>query len=85
MLAEPLEYEPGSKEVYSDLGFILLAWVVEYISGVRLDAFVNDRIFCALKNIRLVFHPLCSNLTRSVMKNFSLFLPPPPIALGEEK
>ena len=64
VLAEPLEYDPGSKEVYSDLGFILLAWVVEYLSGVRLDIFVNDRIFDPLKINALFFNPLCSDLTR---------------------
>ncbi|HBT87067.1 serine hydrolase domain-containing protein [Desulfobacter sp.] len=71
VLAEPLEYEPGSKEVYSDLGFILLAWVVEYMSGVRLDAFVNDRIFAPLKIYDLFFNPLCADWTRPVMNKAS--------------
>lgn len=64
VLEEPLEYEPGSKDIYSDLGFILLAWVVESLSGVRLDTFVNDRIFGPLKINALFFNPLCSDLTR---------------------
>ncbi|WP_035240342.1 serine hydrolase domain-containing protein [Desulfobacter vibrioformis] len=65
VLEEPLEYEPGFKENYSDLGFILLAWVVEYLSGVRLDIFVNDRIFGPLKINALFFNPLCFDLARS--------------------
>ncbi len=72
VLEEPLEYEPGSKEIYSDLGFILLAWVVEHLSGVRLDTFVNDRIFAPLKIYDLFFNPLCSDLTRPEKDKSSL-------------
>lgn len=72
VLEEPLEYEPGSKEIYSDLGFILLAWVVEHLSGVRLDTFVNDRIFAPLNIYDLFFNPLCSDLTRPEKDKSSL-------------
>lgn len=72
VLDEPLEYEPGSKELYSDLGFILLAWVVESLSGARLDTFVNDRIFAPLKINALFFNPLCSDLTGPVKDKASL-------------
>ena len=40
-----LEYAPGTKTVYSDLGFILLGEIIERISGDTLDGFVQDRIF----------------------------------------
>jgi len=36
ILAEPLEYPPGSRCQYSDLGFILLGAIVEKISGQSL-------------------------------------------------
>ncbi len=48
ILAEPLDAEPGKNEVYSDLGYMLLAWVVEKCSGQRLDQFVYDRIYAPL-------------------------------------
>src|SRR6476620_8783037 len=35
---EPLEYVPGTRAVYSDLGFILLGWLLERRTGERLDA-----------------------------------------------
>jgi CubicO group peptidase (beta-lactamase class C family) len=35
---EPLEYSPGTLSVYSDLGFILLGWLLERSSEQRLDA-----------------------------------------------
>jgi len=34
---EPLVNDPGARAVYSDLGFILLGWVLERLTGVRLD------------------------------------------------
>jgi CubicO group peptidase (beta-lactamase class C family) len=41
---EPLEYPPGSRSVYSDLGFILLGWLLERTTGVRLDVLTQDHI-----------------------------------------
>lgn len=43
--AEKLEYETGSKVVYSDLGFILLAKVVEIASDESFEKFVEKEIF----------------------------------------
>lgn len=74
VLEEPLEYAPGSKEIYSDLGFILLAWVVEYLSGSRLDIFVNDRIYAPLKIYDLFFNPLGSVLTDRPVKGKTPFV-----------
>lgn len=72
VLEEPLAYKPGAREIYSDLGFILLAWVVESLSGVRLDTFVNDRIFGPLKIYDLFFKPLGADVTRPVGEKPSL-------------
>jgi serine-type D-Ala-D-Ala carboxypeptidase len=35
---EPLDRPPGVRAVYSDLGFILLGWLLERLTGARLDA-----------------------------------------------
>lgn len=37
--------KPGTKVIYSDLGFIVLGELVSRISGVPLDVFVRDNIF----------------------------------------
>ncbi|MCP3941708.1 MAG: serine hydrolase [Desulfobacteraceae bacterium] len=37
--------EPGKKQIYSDLGYMLLSWVIEIISGQRLDQFVREKIY----------------------------------------
>lgn len=36
--AEPLEYQPGARSVYSDAGFILLGLALEHAAGRPLDA-----------------------------------------------
>lgn len=35
--AEPLEYEPGTRSLYSDLGFIALGFLLEDVAGEPLD------------------------------------------------
>jgi serine-type D-Ala-D-Ala carboxypeptidase len=42
---EPLEYSPGTLSVYSDLGFILLGWLLERTTELRLDALAARDIF----------------------------------------
>jgi beta-N-acetylhexosaminidase len=42
---EPLDYEPGSKEVYSDLGIILTAEIIERLTGRPLDELAKTYIF----------------------------------------
>jgi CubicO group peptidase (beta-lactamase class C family) len=42
---EPLEYKPGTLSIYSDLGFILLGWLLERASELRLDALAERDVF----------------------------------------
>ncbi len=46
--AETLAYQPGSKSVYSDLGFMVLGALVERVMSARLDVLAD----------RLIFQPL---------------------------
>ena len=55
IIDEPLVYKPGTTELYSDLGFVLLAWVVETISTIRLDLYVRNQIYLPLKIGSLCF------------------------------
>lgn len=48
ILREPLEYRCGDRELYSDLGYILLAWVLEEVSGRRFDRLVLEDVFAPL-------------------------------------
>jgi len=57
ILATPLEYPPGDREVYSDVGADVLGFVVEAVSGERLDAFVRQRVFRPLGMRSTMFRP----------------------------
>jgi beta-N-acetylhexosaminidase len=48
IFAEPLDYEPGTKEVYSDLGIILMAEIIERLTGRTLDDLAKTYIFSPL-------------------------------------
>lgn len=44
-VAEPLEREPGSSSVYSDIGFLVLGALIEAVEGARIDELAASRIF----------------------------------------
>lgn len=48
IFAEPLEYEPGTKMIYSDLGIILLAEIIHRLTGKNLDELTREDIFAPL-------------------------------------
>ncbi len=54
---EPLIYEPGSRSLYSDLGFILLGFMIEQIGGRRLDRWFQTRLAGPLGASPLMFLP----------------------------
>lgn len=45
LVQEALVNPVGKAVLYSDLGFMILAWVVERVGGRRLDHFVADEIY----------------------------------------
>lgn len=57
ILNTKLEYEPGSKTVYSDLGMILMGKIIEKISGKKLDEFCKDEIFNPIGMRDTYFNP----------------------------
>jgi CubicO group peptidase (beta-lactamase class C family) len=52
-----LEYAPGTRVVYSDLGFITLGLVLEKLTGKRLAQLAQDEIFQPLDLKRTFFNP----------------------------
>ncbi len=52
---ESLEYEPRTKNVYSDLGFILLGFAIESLTQQSLSQFCEGRIFTPLQANPLSF------------------------------
>ena len=56
LVKEPLIQPCGQEVLYSDLGFMILAWVVEHVAGRRLDHFVTDEIYQPLGLENLFFN-----------------------------
>src|ERR1700726_4782848 len=57
IFAEPLEYEPGTKEIYSDLGIILMAEIIERLTGRTLDDVAKTYILNPLAMKDTMFRP----------------------------
>jgi len=57
IFAEPLEYEPGTKEIYSDLGIILMAEIIERLTGRTLDDLAKSAIFSPLGMKNTMYRP----------------------------
>jgi len=57
IFGEPLDYEPGTKEIYSDLGIILMAEIIERLTGRTLDDLANNYIFSPLGMNNTMYRP----------------------------
>lgn len=58
ILKTPLQYEPGSKTLYSDVDYMLLGIIVEKIVNKPLDQYVEEEIYKLLGLKNIVFNPL---------------------------
>jgi CubicO group peptidase (beta-lactamase class C family) len=45
LLKTPLEYRPGQNAIYSDLGFIMLEWIIEERSGESLRDYLRRHLY----------------------------------------
>src|SRR4029077_8881158 len=61
---EPLEYAPGTKTIYSDLGFILLGEILERATGKPVDQLAHVQIFTPLDMTGTTFKPPKNLLSR---------------------
>jgi len=53
----PLEYKVGESRHYSDLGFMLLGYIIEQVSGKRLDQFMAENLYEPLGLKHTAFTP----------------------------
>ncbi len=58
---EPLIYVRGERSVYSDLGFMLLGFLVERLSGLALDRWCEEAIARPTGADPLLFHPVAGH------------------------
>ena len=54
---EPLLYQAGTRSLYSDLGFMLLGFIVERVAARSLAAFCEDELFGPLGAVPLGYRP----------------------------
>ena len=58
LVKEPLVHSIGTRVLYSDIGFMILEWLVEAISGKPLDHYVAEEIYNPLGLENLFFTDL---------------------------
>lgn len=58
LLSVPLEYAPGTRVIYSCMGFILLGKMLEKISGKPLDVLAREEVYTPLGMRHTGYHPL---------------------------
>ena len=54
----PLMYRPGTETVYSDADYILLGFIVEKITGKRLDVYLREEFWEPMGLSRIAYNPL---------------------------
>ncbi len=59
----PLAWGVGEARHYSDLGFMLLGYIVEHVSGVLLDVFVSQNLYQPLGLTKTTFTPKKAGIT----------------------
>ncbi len=59
----PLEWGVGDARHYSDLGFMLLGYIVERVSGQRLDSFLEQNLYRPLGLRSTTFNPKSHGFT----------------------
>ena len=57
VLSTALDYRPGARYVYSDLGAMTLAFIVERVTGQPIDGFLHDRVFAPLGMTHTFYRP----------------------------
>lgn len=63
IVSHPPAYPPGAERRYSDLGFILLGYLVERVAGRTLDRFIREEITTPLALPDASFRPLDQGFT----------------------
>lgn len=54
----PLQYEPGTDHLYSDIDYMLLGAIVERVTGERLDTYAEETFYEPLRLKNTMFNPL---------------------------
>ncbi len=63
VMASPLEYEPGTKTTYSDTDYMLLCFVIEKVTGMRLDEYLDTIFWTPMGLDNITYNPLDNGWT----------------------
>ncbi|HSQ58400.1 MAG TPA: serine hydrolase domain-containing protein, partial [Gemmata sp.] len=66
MLGQPLDFDPGAKHVYSNLGYLVLGRVIEAVTGQKYEAWIKANV---LKPVRAAGMYLARGLPESRPKS----------------
>lgn len=58
IFALPLKYKPGEKRHYSDIGFMILGYIIEKLAQMSLDKFMKENLYKPLGLKNTTFKPL---------------------------
>mgnify|MGYP002853877242 CR=1 FL=1 len=61
----PLLYKPGTETLYSDLDYITLGFVIEKVTGMRLDVFLRALFWEPLGLTHITYRPLDNGFTKA--------------------
>jgi CubicO group peptidase (beta-lactamase class C family) len=61
---EPLEFEPGTKWLYSNMGMATLGRIIEVVSGQSYESFIQSRLLQPLQMKDTFFYPPADKLDR---------------------
>lgn len=61
---EPLEFEPGTKWLYSNMGIATLGRIIEVVSGQSYESFIESQILKPLQMNDTFFYPPADKLNR---------------------
>lgn len=67
----PLEFEPGTQYLYSNLGFNICGYIIERVSGMSYETFMQKNLFLPLRMNDTTFVPTMSSLNR-LAKTYAL-------------
>lgn len=83
--SEPLEAPPGTRAVYSDLGFMALGMLLEHLTGVTLDRIVEAEVLVPLGLVKTRFLPgLEPERLRAFLRGVSFVATRRSLARGDE-
>ena len=61
-----LEYETGTQRKYSDFSFMVLGFIVEKVTGQKLDTYLENNIYIPLNMRHTKFNPKKKKITKNI-------------------